>query len=90
MQDRTYILALDIGTTQCKAACIDLHGSRFEPIYRPTPVCRDAQHAAYFDPDELWQTCLSLIRDAVSAVPSEQIAAVAIGSMAETGLLLDR
>ena len=82
------ILAIDVGTTHCKAGLFALDGTALKIATHPMLTRRASSGEAYFDPEELWATVATVIRRvADSAGP---IAAVGIASMAETGLLLDR
>ena len=81
------ILAVDIGTTHCKAGLFALDGTALKIATRPMVVQRASSGESYFDPEELWGTASAVIREVASA---DSIAAIGIASMAETGLLLDR
>ena len=82
------ILAIDIGTTHCKAGLFALDGTTLKIAKRPMVTERAPSGETYFDPEALWETAATVIRKAVGSVDS--IAAVGIASMAETGLLVDR
>ena len=81
------ILAIDIGTTHCKAGLFALDGTALRIAKRPMLTQRAATGEAYFDPETLWATAAAVIRKAATAGP---VAAIGIASMAETGLLVDR
>src|SRR5215216_3365620 len=82
------ILAIDIGTTHCKAGLFAMDGTALKIATRPMVTQRGSSGEAYFDPEALWKTASTVIRE-VTASP-DPIAAIGIASMAETGLLLDR
>lgn len=82
------ILAIDIGTTHCKAGLFALDGTALKIVTRPMVTLRAPSGEAYFDPEALWATASAVIRKVASSVDS--IAAIGIASMAETGLLVDR
>jgi xylulokinase len=82
------ILAVDIGTTHCKAGLFALDGTALKIVTRPMVTQRAPTGESYFDPETLWATAATVIRKA--AAPARSIAAIGIASMAETGLLLDR
>jgi sugar (pentulose or hexulose) kinase len=84
----TAILAIDIGTTHCKAGLFALDGTVLKIATRPMVTQRASSGEMYFDPEALWETTAAMIRKVVDA--AEPIRAVGIASMAETGLLLDR
>ena len=82
------ILAIDVGTTHCKAGLFALDGTALKIATRPMVVNRSSAGDAYFDPEALWATASEVIRKAAASAAS--IAAIGIASMAETGLLVDR
>lgn len=87
-----HLLALDIGTTHCKAALFDERGTLIRLAKRPTASHTAAGIGECYDPDGLWDAAASLIREAAAPEPGQaplRIAAVGIASMAETGLLVD-
>ena len=82
------ILAIDIGTTHCKAGLFALDGTALKIATRPMVTQRAPSGETYFDPEALWATVSTVIRKV--AAPAGSIAAIGIASMAETGLLVDR
>ena len=82
------ILAVDIGTTHCKAGLFASNGTVLKIATRSMVVCHAPSGEAYFDPEELWATTTAVIRKATTS--AGPVAAIGIASMAETGLLLDR
>ena len=88
MAAETTILAIDIGTTHCKAGLFALNGAALKIAKVPMAVQHTPSGEAYFDPEALWGTVCTVIRKAAGSAGS--IAAVGIASMAETGLLVDR
>ncbi|HET6595292.1 MAG TPA: FGGY family carbohydrate kinase [Anaerolineales bacterium] len=82
------ILAIDIGTTHCKAGLFALDGTALKIATRPMVMQRAPSGETYFDPDALWATAAAVIQEVSETAGS--IRAVGIASMAETGLLLDR
>lgn len=89
MESKATILAVDIGTTHCKAGLFALDGKALKIVTRPMVTHYAPGGEAYFDPEELWVTACTVIRKAAD-VSSAPVAAIGIASMAETGLLLDR
>jgi sugar (pentulose or hexulose) kinase len=88
LASETTILAIDIGTTHCKAGMFALDGTPRRIATRPMVTQKAASGETYFDPEALWATAATVIRKVTSSADS--IAAVGIASMAETGLLVDR
>jgi sugar (pentulose or hexulose) kinase len=80
------LLGIDIGTTHCKAGVFDAQGHVLRMTSRPTPTQSTPDGRTIYDPERLWQTAA----DAISAVAGDDIRAVGVGSMAETGALFDR
>jgi sugar (pentulose or hexulose) kinase len=84
----TTILAIDIGTTHCKAGLFALDGTALKIATRPMTTHRAPSGDTYFDPDALWGTASMVIQKVAASTGT--IAGIGIASMAETGLLLDR
>jgi sugar (pentulose or hexulose) kinase len=82
------ILAIDIGTTHCKAGLFALDGTALKIAKHPMVTHKAPSGETYFDPETLWASVASVIRKAVAS--AHHIAAIGIASMAETGLLVDR
>lgn len=87
----TYILGLDIGTTNSKALLFDLEGREILSSTRRTEVIYPGPPDwAQFDPDSVYQGVVQLIQDLVGRVDRpEAIGALAISSMGETGVPID-
>jgi sugar (pentulose or hexulose) kinase len=82
------LLGLDVGTTFCKAGVVTREGAEVAHGTEPTPWRRVAT-GAEVDPYLLLEAALRAARRALAAGPDGKIAAIAIASMAETGVLLD-
>ncbi len=82
-----HFLALDLGTTHCKAAVVSADGRIIALSQQPTPTVQSAQ-GAYYHPEQFWQTAASVMRAAVDQA-GVSVNALGISSMAETGLLID-
>ena len=82
------ILAVDIGTTHCKAGLFALDGTALKIATRPMVARRASSGESYFDPEGLWTSTAAVIREVTTS--SGTIAVIGIASMAETGLLIDR
>jgi xylulokinase len=86
----TLLLGLDVGTTSVKAVVYQTDGNAVVAASRPTPTHVPRPGWAYYRPDELWETVVAVVRDALADVPNpEEIASVAVASVAESGVLLD-
>lgn len=83
------LLGLDIGTTHCKAGVFRRDGALLASARQTMQVRQAASGYAYYAADELWQTTVTVMRQALSEQDGP-LAAVGIAGMAETGLLVDR
>jgi xylulokinase len=85
------LLGIDIGTTLCKAGVFSTTGISVSMASTKTPVCGERSGEYSCDPEELWETVIRVIRQAIGRVDSvQEIKAVGIASMAEGGTLIDR
>ena len=81
------LLGLDIGTTSIKAGLYDAGLGRVVCLAsRPTPVEQPIPSWSEHDPEALWQTVVSCIREVATTQP---VAGLAVSSFAEAGLPLD-
>jgi len=83
------LLGIDVGTTNCKAGLFGADGSMIQLASRPTVSHRNEQGHFSYNPEELWQTIASAIREITANGGAREIAAIGIASQAESGLLLD-
>lgn len=83
-----YLLGLDIGTTTLKCVLYDASaGKVLRVASRPTPVDHPRKDWSEHQPESLWKATADCIREAAEG---QQVQALAISSMAEAGLLVDR
>ncbi len=83
----TLLLGLDIGTTSIKAELYDAElGQVVSMASRPTPVEHPAPGWSEHNPEMLWQTVVSCLREVATERP---IAGLGVSSFAEAGLPLD-
>jgi xylulokinase len=91
MSDGKYVLAIDLGTSGCKAALVSIHGRvvawRFHPV--KTRILPDG--GAEQDPDDWWvaliESCREVLRSDV--VRSENIAAFCCSTQGEGTVAMD-
>ena len=83
------LLAIDIGTTHCKAGLFTPGGTALNIASKPMVTHRAPAGWSYFDPEETMQIVATVVRD-VTQESQTPIAAIGIASMAETGILVDR
>ncbi|MGE5138002.1 MAG: FGGY-family carbohydrate kinase [Rudaea sp.] len=82
------LLALDVGTTHCKAGLFREDGELIRAATRPMVARRAASGYSYFDPGELLGLVSQVAREAVGE--ERKVDCIGIASMAESGLLVDR
>jgi sugar (pentulose or hexulose) kinase len=83
------LLSLDLGSTHFKAGLFTEDGRVEKSASRKMILQQDPQRSSYFDPDQLWDAVVEVIRDIRAGIDPKRIAAIGITSMAETGLLLE-
>src|SRR5215213_3698005 len=88
---RMKLLAIDIGTTHCKAALFSQAGKLLHVASRPmlAEPAASGDYACY-EPERLWRRLCEAIGEVTARAEQPRLAAIGIASMAETGLLLDR
>jgi sugar (pentulose or hexulose) kinase len=82
------LLGIDVGTSACKAAAIDLDGAELAHGQVPTPWVH-VPTGAQVDPEVLHEAAVRAARQALERAPDGHVAAMGVTSMAETGVLLD-
>jgi len=88
------LVGIDLGTTNIKALVFDPRGRIMAEASLPTPTHYPRPSWAYFNPEELWQTTLTALKQAIdqlnkSGLNPKQIAGIAAASFGETGVPLD-
>jgi sugar (pentulose or hexulose) kinase len=83
------LLGIDVGTTTCKAAVVDLKGREVAHGRRPTPW-RSVPTGAEFDARNLATVAAAATIDALRGAPDGIVRGVGVSSMGESGVLLDR
>ena len=83
------ILGLDLGTTHTKAGVFTSEGNLLHTSSRKVVTRRQPSGGAFFDPDELWAAVVEIIMEVTQDIEPQEIAALGITSMAETGLLVE-
>lgn len=84
------LLGIDLGTTNSKAGLFAKDGKPVAIASRPTATHQNERGEFYYDPEEMWKFVSSAIREVTRGVSPEEIEAVGITSMAESGLLIDK
>jgi xylulokinase len=85
------LVGVDVGTTNIKAAVFDQTGREIAFAKAKTPTRYPHPGWAYYEPDEIWQNVLEVIRSVVSKIENPQrIVSIACASMGEAGVVLDK
>ncbi|OGX08605.1 MAG: glycerol kinase [Omnitrophica WOR_2 bacterium GWA2_47_8] len=89
---RTFILAIDQGTTGSRAFLFDDKGHIAASSYREFKQYYPKPGWVEHDTDEIWRSCVTVIKEAVSKakIKQNQIAAIGITNQRETTVLWDR
>lgn len=82
------LLGIDVGTTSCKAAVVDLDGEEKAHGKHPTPWT-PVPTGAEIDPRAMAEAAVAAALDAIAAAPAGRILGVGVCSMGETGVMLD-
>lgn len=84
------LLGVDVGTSNLKVvAYAPAQGTTQAVARRPTRTHRPRPGWAEFAADELWAETTAAIREVVGTIGAEAIDGIAIGSMGESGVILD-
>jgi glycerol kinase len=86
------ILALDAGTTSTRAILFDVQGQALAEAARPIRQSYPADGWVEHDPDEIFETSVSVMREAVakSGRPMAEVAALGITNQRETVVVWER
>lgn len=84
-----YYLAIDVGTTNWKAAVYDQNGRMIGIERTPTQTHVDDEGNSYYNPSEMWDSVCKLCRDVVARTKVE-ISAVSATSIAEAVVAVDK
>lgn len=82
-------MGIDVGTTGSKATVIDGKGTTLSYAYQNYQTVRTNEGVAEIDPASIWQTVRQVIAQA-AAKSEEPIAAIAIASLGESFVALDK
>ena len=90
--NKKYILALDQGTTGSRAFIFDARGEVVSSAYKEFRQYFPKPGWVEHDAEEIWQSCIDVIRGALhkGKIPSRNIAAIGITNQRETTVLWDR
>lgn len=86
----SFLLGIDIGTTNWKAAAFDDKGNLVALHKTPTVTTYDAQGRGCYDPKVIWNSIAGLVRKVLETVGQEsRIEGVSVTSMGEAMIPLD-
>ncbi|MEA2526617.1 MAG: hypothetical protein QOF73_3844, partial [Thermomicrobiales bacterium] len=89
--DVPLLIGLDIGSTNVKAVVYEPDGRTVASASVPTVTHYPRPTWAFYRPDELWARAVQVLREAIADVDDpRRIAGIAVASMAEAGVPLDR
>lgn len=85
------LIGLDLGTTTIKAALLDTEVGQIEHVAaRPTPTSHPQPGWSEHDPEALWQAAADCLAEIGAALGGRRLSGLAISSLAEAGVPLDR
>lgn len=83
-----YLMGIDLGTSTIKAVLLDPHSGRVARVHsQPTPTSHPRPDWSEHDAEDVWQAVVSCIRECAAG---SSVRALAVSSMAETTVVLDR
>ncbi|MFH1723948.1 MAG: glycerol kinase GlpK [Elusimicrobiota bacterium] len=90
--DSSAVLAIDQGTTGTRAILYDASAKPIGAAYREFRQYYPRPGLVEHDPDEIWRSVLTVVRQALSRarIPSSRIAAIGITNQRETTVLWDK
>jgi glycerol kinase len=88
--EKKYVLALDQGTTSCRAILLDRSARMLKVAQQEFRQIFPQSGWVEHDAEEIWRVQLQAMREAVQAVPLEEIAAIGITNQRETTVVWDR
>jgi len=83
------LIGLDIGTTNIKALVFTPNGTQVASASTPTPTHSPRPGWAYYEPEELWNAAVTVLRQVTEQVEANRIFSIAVASMGEAGVPLD-
>jgi xylulokinase len=92
MEDKVYVLAVDLGTSGAKVALVSLHGKVLGWEYQEVPLHLTADGGAEQAPQDWWNAIVTSTRRLLqrSLAPVEQIIAICCSTQGEGTVAVDR
>lgn len=85
-----YVVAIDQGTTSCRAILFDKQGAIVRTAQKEFNQFFPQSGWVEHDAEEIWETQLDVLRQAVKSVPIADIAAIGITNQRETTVVWDK
>ncbi|OXM87263.1 glycerol kinase GlpK [Paenibacillus rigui] len=90
MTKNRFIVAIDQGTTSCRAIVFDHEGTIVRTAQKEFTQFFPQSGWVEHDADEIWQTQWEVLQQAVHDIPAGQIAAIGITNQRETAVVWDK
>jgi xylulokinase len=87
-KDSPALIGIDVGTQSVRAIAFDAHGRRIAAATRPTPFAV-RETGGEFDPDAIFATALTALKEVGSALADRPVAGIAVASVGESCVLLN-
>ena len=89
-----HLLAIDLGTTTCRAVLFDLEGNEVAGAQIGTPMAYPAPAHAEADPEEWWRAVVSVVRQTLAGAAergaaAHDVAAIGVAGLMHSPVLLD-
>ena len=84
------LLGIDVGTTGCKAAVFSESGRLIASAYEEYDIQRPQPGWAELDSQRVWELVKRMIRQAVSEAKSDPVKALAVSSLGEAVVPVER
>ncbi|WP_282941010.1 glycerol kinase GlpK [Paenibacillus sp. RC67] len=90
MNKSRYVVAIDQGTTSCRAIVFDRQGTIVHTAQKEFTQFFPKSGWVEHDANEIWDTQLEVLKQAVQSIPAEEIAAIGITNQRETTVVWDK
>ncbi|MCR8629778.1 glycerol kinase GlpK [Paenibacillus radicis (ex Xue et al. 2023)] len=90
MKQKRYVVAIDQGTTSCRAIVFDPQGAIVSTAQKEFTQFFPKSGWVEHDAEEIWQVQLEVLREAVKSIDLEEIAAIGITNQRETTVVWDK
>lgn len=84
-----HIIAIDIGTTNCKAVTVNTKGDIFHTCKMGYPIIQETSGQSEQDPEEIFQSVLTMLHEALGANDGRQVLAVSFSAAMHSVIAMD-